>query len=178
MGPELLAGVSIATTLMGGAVSAAGTSMSAGAQSQAFKYQAGVAQLNERISKQNADYSRSVGEVEAQQSGMKNRQQVGQIRVAQSASGLDINKGSAKLVSESQKDIGAQDQALIRSNAAKRAYGYEVEAAGETAKGHLATMSAANAETAGKIGVASSILGTATSVSSKWLDAKRVGMFA
>lgn len=175
MDPITLTAISLGATALGGATSAIGGIMSGNANAAAFKYQAGIAQMNTQIAKQNADYSRSVGEVEAQQSGMKTRFQEGAIKVAQGASGLDVNKGSAVAVQDSQHQIGLEDQAIIRSNAAKKAYGFEVEAAQETAKGQLALMSGDSAKTAGYISAAGSLLGTAGSVAGKWLTAKQTG---
>lgn len=177
MDPVTLAAVSIGATVASGAVNAFGTAMSGSAQAKQYEYQAGIARLNSQISKQNADYARQVGEVQAQQSGMKSRFQQGKIVTAQSASGLDVNKGSPKAVQDSQHELGVYDQNVIRSNAAKRAYGFEVEAFNATAQGKVYDMAADRTKTATAIGVTGSILGTASSVSSKWLDASRLGLF-
>lgn len=161
----------------GGIMSAIGSLISGDASKKMYEYQAGIAKMNEKIALQDADYARSIGETEAQTSGMKTRFTLGKIVSAQSGSGLDVNSGSNRAVQESEQEIGTHDQSVIRSAAAKRAYGYETEAAQASAQGEVYKMSGQNAQTAGQIGAASSILGTASSVSSKWLDAKRVGMF-
>lgn len=174
--PLTLASISTGTTVLGSVLGAIGASTSGEANAQMYSYQAGVARINQQIAKQNADYSRATGEVEAQASGIKSRQQIGQIKTAQAASGLDVNRGSAAIVRESQGEVAAQDQAMIRANAAHRAYGYDVEAAQQEAQGNLAEMAASKSRTAGTLGAVSSILGGATSVAGKWLDAKRVGI--
>lgn len=166
-----LLAVSLGATVAGGVTSAVGASYSSKATSNMYKYQEGVAQINQRISEQNAAYARSVGEVEAQKSGMRSRFQLGGIRTAKAAGNIDVNTGSAKEVQESQEAIGRHDQSIIRSNAARQAYGYEVEATGAKASAGMYGTASENALTAGKFGVASTLLSTAGSVASKWYGA-------
>lgn len=167
--------ISMALAAGGAAVGAVGKYQEGKANSAMYGYQQGVAKINQQIQKQNADYARATGEVEAQTSGMKTRQQVGGIVAAQSGSGLAIGKGSAGQVVQSQEDVGEHDQAIIRSNAAKRAYGFEVEATQAEAQANIYGAAAKQSRTAGILGGISSIIGGATSVAGKWADASRVG---
>ncbi len=171
------AAIGMGASALGGGVGAIGNIISGNANAKSYQYQAGIAKINEQVAKQDADYSRAVGETEAQKSGMATRFTLGKIKAAQSGSGLDINSGSAKAVQESEQEIGSHDEAVIRSTAAKRAYGYEVEASQASAQSQLYTSAAKNAKTAGYIGAASSILGSASSVSDKWLTAKTKGIY-
>lgn len=166
----------MAASAIGGVVSAVGSEQSGNAQKSMYDYQAGITSLNAQVSKQNASYALATGEVEAQQSGMQTRAQIGETKAIQGASGLDVNSGSGATVRSSEADIGAENQAVIRSNAAKRAYGYEVEATQATAQGQVDVMAGQNAQSAGQIGAISSILGGASSVSSKWLQANQQGI--
>lgn len=170
--PATLATVGMASSAGGGLLGAFGKLMGGEAESSAFQYQAGVARINQQIAKGNADYSRKVGEVQAQQSGMKSAQDIGATKVAQSGSGVDIGKGSAAAVRETQSEVAQYDQGMIRSNAARKAYGYEVEAASEEAKANMAEASAKNAKSAGFIGALGSLLSGGSSVASKWLNYK------
>ena len=147
------------------------------AQSSMYLYQAAVAQMNVQVAKQNADYARAVGEVQAQQQGFKTRGQIGSARAIQGASGLDVNRGSAVRVRESIADIGAHDTEIIRNNAARKAYGHEVEAANATAQGKIYEASASNAITASKYKAYSSLIGAATGVAGKFQSASQSGMF-
>lgn len=176
--PTILGGVGVAGSLAGSIFGAFGAEEGGKAAAQADQYKAAIAQMNAKIALQNADYARSVGEVQAQQSGMKTRAQVGATVAAQGASGFDVNKGSNVAVRQSETEIGQYEQSVIRSNAAKKAYGYEVEAANDTAQGQLDTMAAAQDTKAGDIGAISSLLGGASSVSSKWLQGKQIGVFS
>ena|SRR5882757_386847 len=176
--PLTIAGIGMGASAAGSILGAFGAEQGGQAQSQMYQYQAAIAQMNSKIAKQNADYTRAVGEVQAQQSGMKTRAQVGQTVATQGASGLDVNKGSNVAVRQSETEIGQYEQTVIRSNAAKKAYGYEVEAASDTAQANLDTMAASQAEKAGDIGALSSLLGGASSVSSKWLQGRQIGLFS
>lgn len=146
------------------------------AQAQMYQYQAGIAQMNSQIAKQNADYAIAAGEVSAQQSGMKTAQQIGQTVAQQGAGGLAVGSGSNARVVESEREVGQEDQALVRANAAKTAYGYEVTAAQDTAQGQLFQSAASNAKTAGDISALGSLISGAGSVSSKWLQASQMGV--
>jgi hypothetical protein len=163
-------------TALGGATSAAGSIMGGQSQAAMYQYQSGVALMNQQIAKQNADYAVYSGEVEAQRQGIKTREEIGQTIAQQGAGNLAVGSGSNARVVESERRVGAQDAALIRSDAAKRAYGYEVEALKYGAESTLDLMAGEKSKTAGYIGAASSLLGAAGSVSSKWLQASSVGL--
>jgi len=62
------------------------------------EYQAQVARNNEIIAKQNAIYERDVGEQTAQQLGMKQQWERGQMIAQQGASGLAVSGESAERV--------------------------------------------------------------------------------
>lgn len=168
---------SMVATAVGGITSAFGAIQGGGAEAAMYNYRAGVAQLNRQIAQQNAEYEVKAGEVQAQEVGMKTRYEVGRIRAAQGASGLDVNKGSAADVRISQEEIGEEDQATTRANAARRAYGYEVEGMGYQAESRLDVAAGEQARTSGYIKAASSLLGGASSVADKWYQGRSVGLF-
>lgn len=174
--PITLSTLAMAGTAAGAGVGAFGAITGGNAQAGMYEYQQGVAKINQQIQKQNADYARATGEVEASVEGAKNRQAVGGIRAVQGASGVDVGSGSATQVQEGQRQQGEFDQAIIRSNAAKKAYGYEVEATQSEAQANIYGMAAKNSKTAGLLGAFTSILGGATSVAGKWYDATRLGI--
>lgn len=174
--PATLTAISVGSTAVSSLLGAFGAQQESGGQQRMYQYQAGIAKMNQQISLQNADYSRKVGEVEAQQSGMKTRAQIGDTRVKQGASGIDVHSKSSEAVIESEQEIGQHNQAIIRSNAAKKAYGYEVEAASHEAQAGAYAIAGEEAKKAGDLKSLGSILGGASSVATKWLDAKKVGI--
>jgi hypothetical protein len=142
-----------------------------------YNYQAGVAQINAGIDKQNAEYALNQGEQQSVIEGLKAGQQAGAIRAAQGASGVDVNSGSAAAVQASQRGITAMDLTQIRTNAAKTAYDYNVKSVMDTNQASLDVMAGENAKTAGDINATSSILGSVSSVSSKWLQGSQAGLW-
>lgn len=166
-----LAGIGIGATLIGGVTSAVGALGTGASQQAMYNYQAGVAQLNSKIALQNADYAQTAGDTAGYQSGLKTGAVVGQQKADQGASGLDVNSGSAAAVRTSTTNLGQYDQDLIATNYAKKAYGYEVESATQTAAAGADVIAGNNAVTASDISAAGTVLGTVGSVSSKWLQA-------
>lgn len=170
----------MAFVAMGAAAAAAGIQaygqlQQGKSQNAMYQYQAGVADVNATIAKQNADFSRAAGETEAEKSAMQTRQVLGKIRTGQGASGLDVNTGTNLKVQTSQADVGAHDVDVIRSNAARRAYGYEVEAYNKKTQGELYRYAGANAKRASKIAALGSIVGGAANVAGKWTQASQAG---
>ena len=168
------------------------------------EYQAAVARNNKVIAQQNAQYERDVGEVTAQQLGMKQAWERGQMIAQQGASGLSVSGASAERVRAGMIDVGYHEQAITRANAAHVAYGYEVqatqfeaEAAIHSSTAEMDKIQADNAttaanitrqalplqqaamdlsKTAGTIGVLSSLTGAAGSVAGKWMQGSFQGM--
>lgn len=172
--PFTWAAIGTAASVAGGAVGATGALAKGSSDKAMYGYQAGVALLNQNIAKQNAAYTRDVGENAAFISGRKTQATIGTEKVDQSASGLDVNSGSALDVRKSTAAVGGIDQATIRQNYAKKAYGFEVEAATKGAEATGDIIGGEQAEKSGKINATSSILGTVSSVSSKWLQGSSV----
>ncbi len=228
----VMGAISLGSTIMGGFSKIAGATTNAAAQKlgiqgqmlqtmgQAFgfesqarqsqysadiaKYQAGVAEVNKEISKANAIYARDVGEVEASDAAMKIHADIGEMIVQQGASGISVNSGSSTKVRESMILIGQHTQDIIRSSAAKKAYGYDIEAMqfGAQADVYRFTASAheqqaADAMTASgmtkqslglqqqamglvdsakNINIMGSLVGTAGSVASKWSEGEYSGL--
>lgn len=160
--------VSLSLMAVSAGVSAMGAVQQGQSQAAMYNYQSGVAQMNQQIMKQNADYAVAAGEVTAQEKGMETRFKVGETIAQQGAGGLAVGSGSNARVVSSELAIGQQDQALIRSNAMRQAYGYEVEAAKFGAESTMDQYAAANAKTAGYTKAFGSLLSGAAGVSSKW----------
>lgn len=161
--------------LLGAGIKAQGALQEGQAKLEQNQFQAGIAQKNKQIALQNADYSRKVGEVDAQTSGLKTAQVLGQQKASQGGSGLDVNFGSAVQVRDSTHEIGWHDQQVIRSDSARRAYAFEQEASTQEIQSQMYTRAGANAVQAGNINAASSILGGITSVTDKFAKAAMMG---
>ena len=177
MDPKGIATAGMGATAGGGILSAFGALSSGVANSNMFGYQSAVAKLNQTIDNQNAEFAIQTGEQQATQAGLKAGQQAGQIKVAQASSGFDIRSGSNKQVQNSQIEIERTNSDIIRSNASKTAYNYQIQGAIAGSQASMYTAAGNNALMGGIVGAGSSILGSAASVSSEWLQGSRVGMW-
>lgn len=175
--PTAVGGAGIGLSAGGSLLSAYGAEQKGQAQSQMYTYQAGIASLNSQIATGNRDYAIYSGGQDAARYGMKSAQAAGSIKAKQGASGIDVNSGSSVNVQQGQKQISDLDQATIRNNAARTAYGYEEEATIDTAQGQMYTSAASNSLEAGNIAAAGSLISGAASVSDKWLAGNKTGLW-
>lgn len=178
MGAPTLGAVGLGTSLAGGIMQAFGAKRQGEANAQMYAYQAQIAKYNAQIDKQNADYARNVGEQQATNQGLKQRQVEGQILTSQAASGIDVRSGSAVDVRQSARKVGQMDLATIRSNAAKTAYDYEVKATNDLNQAGLYDAASSNARSAGNMNMLASLISTAGSVSSKWQAGAQSGLWS
>lgn len=175
--PFTLATLSIGANAAGAGISAFGALSEGNSTADMYNYRAGMAAYNSRVARENRDYTLSTGERQALQYGLGARDRAGKIISAQAASGVDLESGSAVNVREGQQYITKFDLDTIRSNAARRAYGYEVEAVNAENEASLYRRASHNAGEAGRIKALASLVSGASSVSSKWLQAKQSGIY-
>lgn len=176
--PATMGAMAIGSSLVSGALGIAGAKSSADASSDSFNFKAGIAKLNADIARQNAAWAINAGGIKAANYGLKAGQEIADTKVVQAASGIDVNSGSKEAVRDTQQSVATYDQGLIRADAAKTAHGYEVKAASDTVEAEMNRVSAVNAQKAGKLAILSSVIGTATSVASKWTQGNTLGMWS
>lgn len=164
MGLPLL-GVGLAGTALG----AFGAYESGQAQSAAANYQAQVAANNANIARQNASFESAAGESKLVTEGLKTRALVGKEKANTAASGVDVNAGSTAAVRAGTQEMGLLDALTIRSNAAKQAWAQEVQATSDQAQSQLYKFEGSQAQTAGDIGAAASLLSGASTVGGNYL---------
>jgi len=157
-------GAQAASTL----VSTIGGMRQSSAAASAAKYQAQVARNNATTAMQNAEYASQAGETAAQAQGFKNRAVAGQIRAAQSASGLSLDSPSLVDIRETTDNVLRLDTANIAQNAALRARAFQADATDYEAKATLEDRKASGATSAGYLGAAGSLLSGASSFADKW----------
>lgn len=160
-------------TLAAGGISAFGQMYGASAKASAADYQARVARANADIAGQNAKFATEKGNAMAMDLGLKDRYNIGVAKATQGASGIAVDQGSAALARDSMGKMAALDQGRIRNNAAREAFGYGVEEMGHRAQAGLLQSEVGWDKTAGYIGAAGSILGSAASAGSKWMEMKK-----
>lgn len=160
---------------LGGVTGAIGAIQQGQAASEAAKYNASVAASNADMAKRNAQMAGEAGAQQAAMQEQKTRAQVGEIKANQAASGVDVNSGSALDVRSSAAELGELDALTVRTNAAKEAYGYQTQAVSDKAQAGLDRFEAENDETAGELGAASTLLGSAASGASNYYRYKMSG---
>lgn len=175
--PTAIGGVGLAASAGGSILGAIGEKKKAAATSQMYSYQAGISDLNRRIALGNRDFTIYAGGEEAKRFGMKSAQTAGSIKAKQAASGIDVNSGSSVDVQKGQKTVSDLDMATIRNNAARKAYGYELEAETAGKQSEMYSAASSNSLEAGNIAAAGSLISGASSVSSKWLQGNQAGLW-
>lgn len=143
--------LSNAQTLMAGsaAVGAAGSLQQGFAGRGAALYNAKIAEQNASLATQNAEWTGAEGEQKAGIAGLQTRATVGAQKAGQAGNNVDVNSGSAAAVRQGTTEAGMLNQMNIRSNAARQAYGFEVQSAGDMAQSRLDKSQAGNDVTAG-----------------------------
>ncbi len=176
--PLTLGTVAAVGSGIGGIVQGIGAKFSGEAQGAAYRYKAGVALLNKQINEQNANWALESGDIKAEEEGLKAREEIGQTKVVQAASGIDVNTGSAAAVRDTQTKVAQFDQNVISWDASKTAWGFESKAATDLAESRLDLTAADTAKQAGILGEIGSFIGGASSVAGKWYQGKSTGIFS
>ena len=171
-----MAAISMAASAGGAVTSFLGAKEQGAAEQQMYAYKAAVAQQNQKIAAQNAQNAIVMGGNQAMFSGLKAAQQMGVITAEQAASGIALTGGSAADVRKGQL-MGAQtEEAQLRSEAAWRAHGFEVEGLTQQEAATMDIMSGQTAKTAAGYQEAGSLLGGASSVADKWMKFNQQGV--
>lgn len=103
-----------------------------------------VAERNATLAERQRDDALNLGALEENRYRGRVAQESGSSRAAAGAAGVDINTGSAHDVRISQELVGEIDALTIRNNAARQAWGYDVEAANHRMQGRLALLAGEN----------------------------------
>lgn len=173
-----LAEVSVAMTAVSAGVSAYGAYRQGQAQSAADAYQAQVARNNQIVAGQYAQQATQDGENKVAAKQEQTAQMIGAQRAAMAANGVDLDSGSPLRVQQDTAKLGEVDAMTIRNNAAREAYGYQLQGLSYGQQAQLDESASENAETAGSLNAFSSILGGASSVASQWTKYQTNGVFA
>jgi hypothetical protein len=153
-----------------GILGAAGAAMQGIAGYQMSNYQAQVAENNKRLMEYNAQQATLRAGIEAEQTGMRNREQQGKILAIQGASGLAIGQGTTANVLESAQVVGRMDQLNDIYRGAVQSTDFRNRANAFGAEAGLRRMAAAGSLISGALGFGRSLLGTGATFSSKWAD--------
>lgn len=155
---------------------------SAQAQARAAEANAELAEYNAAIADIQAKDTVSIGELEANKFRSRTKGLIGEQRAGMAAGNIDVGYGSAVDVVADAAFLGELDALTVRTNAAREAWGYRVEAADSRMRGDImrdeakearragryakqaAYSQGATARSAGKWGAITSVVGGATSL--------------
>lgn len=170
--------VAIVGAVVGGLFSAYSAIQQGQAAQAAAQYQAQVAANNAKIAQQNANYARQVAAVKSGQVDQKTAALVASTRAAQAANGLDVNSGTDLDVQASTYAIGRMDAENVRLAGEREAYGYETQAMNFRATSGLYDFQGDQAMQGAWGKALGSLIGTASSVGSKWASFQQAGLLA
>lgn len=163
-----IAANSTAIGLLGSAVSAVGSHQQAQGQKDTMKYNAAVADANAKTADFAAQDAKDRAEQRAIMVGRKVADVRGRQRAAIAANGLDLSFGNAQDIQDTTNFYGLEDQRTERDNGEREAYSLKSQG---TNYRNEAAMNRARADNISPFGAAAtSLLGSATKVASKWYD--------
>lgn len=134
----------------------------------AAEYNASVAAANAQIAKNKAAMAGAAGTAQVEQAQLQSRAKIGGLVASQAAAGINVNSGSALDVRSSARELGQLNAITVRSNAARQAYGYNVESASETGQQGLYKSEADNAMPAAYLNAGGTVLGGVGSAASNY----------
>ncbi len=166
--PGIASMIGMGAQLFGANQAATGAKAAGTAAGESDLFNASIANTNAQIALRNSSFAAAGGEAQAGISEGKTRALVGGTLANQGASGVEVNSGSAVGVRASEAQVGMLDALTVRSEAAKKAYGYQTEAVGETMKAKMLTSQAAQDVKAGTVKAQGTLLAGVGSVGSAY----------
>ena len=163
-------GVPIALGVASLVASVGGSIMQGVASSQAANYNAQVARNNQIVANQQAQTALQVGQTQEEAKRIQTGEMMGGIVASQAASGVNPNEGSALSVRSSAAETGELDALTVRYNTNLAARNLQYQGAIYGSQASLYSSQAG-------WDIGNSILGGASSVSSKWLQYNRMGVW-
>lgn len=154
----------------GAGVNAVGSYESGVASSKASQYQAQVAANNALIAQQNEGWEEQTGAAKEAAQGQKGRAQIGQTTAAMGASGVTVGSGSFADVVGAEHSLASLDTNTIRSDTARKVYGYEVQQVSDTAQSQLLEAESKQQREMAPISAIGTFLSGASSVGAKFAN--------
>ncbi len=168
---------SIAIAAVGAVVSTVGALSAGQAASSNASYQAQVARNNAITASQNSEYAIQAGQAKATDTSLTDRAQLGAVKAAEGASGIDVDTGSPADVQQTQREVGTLNTERTIDAAALQAYGYRTQATNFTAEAGLQEQESAQARTAADYSAFGSLLGGASSTGMNYAKLNNAGVF-
>lgn len=121
-------------------------------------YEGGVYDANAGLADAQSADAIARGRTDEITRGQQTRQQIGSQRANAAASGVDVGSGSAADLQGQTAYLGALDQQTIKANAAREAWGYQVDATNNRTRATNARRGAQNTADSLRAGASSTLL--------------------
>jgi hypothetical protein len=154
--------------MAGAGASAVGTIAGGIANQNSASYQAAVANNNSIVAQQNATEAEEAGSAAAENQSLKGAAELGKVKTAQAANGIDVNSGSALDVQESERETNQLSTENVFHNDLMQAYGYRVQSENFQSEAALDTAKADEAVPASVLSATGGLLSSASSIGGKW----------
>jgi len=172
---SLTAAISLGATALSTGLGVMGMVQQQNAQAQAAsaaqaqaRYQAQVAQQNQELARRQEADALQRGQVAEENRRRLTAQQIGQQRAGLAAQGTDFTGTETDILGDTAA-AGELDARTVRANAAREAYGYQVQGMGYANEAGLQYTRAANSTYAPNyLGAGASLLAGASTLSDKW----------
>jgi hypothetical protein len=128
------------------------------------RFENDVAERNAQLAERQGRDAIGLGDLEARRLGGQTDQAISTERAATAGQNVDVSGGSAAAVRASQQLVGNVDELTIRNNAARQAWGYDVEAANQRMNGRLALLAGENEAAGERLASVSTLLSGASSL--------------
>jgi hypothetical protein len=166
---------SVGTQAVGGLGGIISTYQGARARKSSMQFEADMSDINARLAESTAQGTLLAGRAEEQRSRLQTAQLKSSQRAAMAANGIALDEGSAADVLTSTDVLGEIDANTIHANAVRAAWGYRTQSM-NARNDALLRRSAAGGLDAGAAAV-TSLIGSATQVSSSWYRLNKDGAF-
>lgn len=167
--------ISMGMQAAGAAQSAVGGYYGARSRKSSLNFQANMSDINARLSELSAQSALLQGQREEQKSRLQTAELKSTQRTGMAANGIDLGEGSATQVLTSTDLMGQVDAETIKSNAVRNAWGYRTQAVNSQNEAIMARAGAKSISPG--MSLATSLLGSAGSVSQSWYQFKQAGAF-
>lgn len=160
--PTTLMVAAVGLSAISAGVSAYGAYTQQDAANKAAEYNAKVAERNKTIADMQAEQVKKQGEIDARNYKQQVSALKGSQRAGYAGSGVLVDAGTPFQVGEDTSVLGELDAMTIKRNAARQAWGYQVQGMNYASEGELSRLSKRSALLSGGTSLASGLANTFT----------------
>lgn len=138
-------------------LTAAGGVQQAKSAKAAANYEAEVAENNAKTAQAQATHAQQLGNIEEERQRQRVRIMLGKQRTSFAANNVESTSGTALDMLSETAQMGEEDALAIRANAARSAWGYQVDAGNSVARSRLSRATGKNQATGTYLGTAANM---------------------